>query len=46
MYFNLQKAVYLTELGQAIDKDSNVLYVSTDQGKEWTPLYEFAGEVI
>ena len=40
--FNLpQESVYLTDRGQNINKRPNIVYVSTDGGTDWMPLYTF-----
>ncbi|XP_064638655.1 inositol 1,4,5-trisphosphate receptor type 3-like isoform X2 [Lineus longissimus] len=39
-----KKCVFLTELGQKIGKDSNVVYVSMDNGRTWVSLSDFANE--
>lgn len=36
-----KNCVYYTDLGQKIDKDSNVVYVSTNKQRTWTPLVDF-----
>ena len=36
-----QNTVYHTELGQAIGKDSNIVYVSTDNKRRWNALHDF-----
>ncbi|XP_077987360.1 inositol 1,4,5-trisphosphate-gated calcium channel ITPR1-like [Glandiceps talaboti] len=40
-----KSCLYLTEVGTALGKDANTVYVSTDNGKRWTPLPEFAADV-
>ena len=38
--------VFHTELGQAVNKEKNVVYVSTDKhNRVWTPLHSFVDEV-
>ena len=37
----LQSGVFLTERGQNIKRNTNVVYVSIDVGETWLPLHEF-----
>ena len=41
----LQRSVYHTELGQNINLDANVVYVSWDDKKTWLALHDFADRV-
>ncbi len=34
-------ARFLTERGQNVNGQPNIIYVSTDNGTNWTPLHEF-----
>lgn len=36
-----QSGVFLTERGQNIARQTNVVYISTDAGDNWVPLHEF-----
>ncbi len=40
-YFMFQNCVYHTEMGQAIGKDSNVVYVSKDNKRTFQTLKDF-----
>ena len=37
--------MYYTELGQAIGKDKNIVYVSKDKKRTWIPLHDFVKKV-
>ncbi len=37
----IQSGVFVTERGQNIQKQTNVVYVSTDMGHTWSLLHEF-----
>ncbi|XP_062567417.1 inositol 1,4,5-trisphosphate receptor type 3-like isoform X1 [Saccostrea cucullata] len=39
---NRQNCVYYTDLGQKIGKEHGVVYVSTNQGRKWIELADFA----
>ena len=41
----LQKSVYHTALGQDIQRDANVVYVSWDDRCTWIALHDFAHQV-
>ncbi|CAH1798712.1 unnamed protein product [Owenia fusiformis] len=36
-----RKGIYLTDRGQNINGQPNIIYVSSDDGKNWTALHEF-----
>ena len=36
-----QKGIYLTARGQDINRQPNILYISTDGGRNWHALHEF-----
>ncbi|XP_048744986.2 inositol 1,4,5-trisphosphate receptor type 2-like isoform X4 [Ostrea edulis] len=42
---NRQNCVYYTDMGQKIGKEHGVIYVSTNQGRKWMELAEFATNV-
>ncbi|XP_055955374.1 inositol 1,4,5-trisphosphate receptor type 1 [Patella vulgata] len=39
-----KKGVYLTARGQDINRQPNILYISTTNGKDWMALHEFVDE--
>ncbi|WAR13356.1 ITPR1-like protein, partial [Mya arenaria] len=39
-----QKGIYLTARGQDINKQPNILYLTTDEGRSWLALHEFVDE--
>lgn len=41
-FFLQQNCVHYTDLGQKIGKEPGVVYVSTNQGRKWMELAEFA----
>lgn len=42
LFFLQQNCVHYTDLGQKIGKEPGVVYVSTNQGRKWMELAEFA----
>ena len=38
---SLQKGIFLTARGQDINRQPNILYISTDSGRGWQALHEF-----
>lgn len=42
VFFLQQNCVHYTDLGQKIGKEPGVVYVSTNQGRKWMELAEFA----
>ncbi|CAD5116200.1 DgyrCDS5116 [Dimorphilus gyrociliatus] len=41
---NDNRGVYLTQRGQNIRRQTNIIYISTDLGYTWSPLHEFVKE--
>lgn len=40
-----KSVVYNTDLGEKIDRDRGVVYMSTDNGRTWIALHEFVAKV-
>ena len=44
-FYLIQRGIYLTELGEKVDLKRGSMFVSTDNGGQWSPLQVLA-EVI
>ena len=40
-FLSIQKGIYLTARGQDINRQPNILYISTDDARSWIALHEF-----